>query len=144
MRRTDVAIDGQHGMAAIELALFTSLILMPVLILVASLPTWWERQSLATLAAQEAARTAALSSSWNDGVERADALAAQLAANHGVDPADLSVALTGTLDPDAEITAISTVRVPTTIVPLIVEVPSFTLSARHTELVDPFRSLPAP
>jgi hypothetical protein len=144
VRRLRLGLRQERGLAAVEVTLFTGLILFPVLILVASLPTWWERQSLARLAAQEAARTVALAGTWDDGAEQGHALVVQMAVNHGVDPADLSLQLGGALERGGEVTAAVTVTVPTMVVPFIVEVPSFTLSSTHTEAVDLYRSFPAP
>lgn len=132
----------ERGLAAAELALFTGFILMPVLIMLFSLPTWWERQSLGRLAAQETARTVALADSWQEGMERGHAMAAQLALNHGVDPADLQVGFAGSLERGATVTATVTVTVPALVVPLITSVPSFELGFAHTEAVDLYRSLP--
>lgn len=134
----------ERGLAAVEVALFTGLILFPILILVVSLPTWWERHSLATLAAQEAARTVALAANWEEGAQHGHVLVDQMAANHGVDPADLSLVLDGALKRGGQVTASVTVRVPAMAVPFIVEVPSFNLSSQHTETVDLYRSFPAP
>lgn len=144
MTRLRVDLDSERGLAAVELALFTGLILFPVLILVASLPTWWERQSLARLAAQEAARAVALAGTWDDGAARGHALVDQMAVNHGVDPSHLSLQLGGALERGGEVTAAVTVTVPTMVVPFIVEVPSFQLTSTHTEAVDLYRSFPAP
>lgn len=144
MRRLRLDGAGERGLAAMEVALFTGLILLPVLILVASLPTWWERQSLARLAAQEAARTVALAATWDEGAQRSQTLVGQIASNHGVDPADISLTLDGALERGGQVAATVTVTVPTMVVPFIVEVPSFHLSSHHTEAVDLYRSFPAP
>lgn len=135
-------VADERGLAAAELAVFTGLILMPVLILVASLPLWWERQSLGRLAAQEAARAVVLADDYDEGVARGSATVAQLAANHGVDPGDVSVTFAGSLERGGTVTATTTVTVPALAVPYIVTVPSFQLSFAHTETVDHYRGFP--
>ena len=135
-------LGDQQGLAAAELAIFTGLILLPVLILVASVPLWWERQSLGRLAAQEAARAVALADDWDQGVATGSATVNQLAANHGIDPADVSVSFAGSLDRGGTVTAATTVTVPALAVPYIVTVPTFELSFAHTETVDAYRSFP--
>lgn len=140
--------DARHpeaGFAPVELVLWAGLIVLPTLILVASLPTWWERQSLARLAAQEAARTVALADDWDHGVAGAVQVVAELATNHQVPASDLAITgLAGSLDRGASVSATVTVAVPAMTVPFIIEVPGFTLTATHTELVDPYRSRPTP
>lgn len=135
-------LGDERGLAAAELAVFTGLVLLPVLILVVSLPTWWERQSLGRLAAQEAARAVALADDWEQGVAAGSATVEQLANNHGVDPSHVSVAFAGSLDRGGTVTATSTVAVPALTVPYIVTVPTFQLSFAHTETVDQYRSFP--
>ena len=137
-------VHDQGGLAAAELVVFTGLILLPVLILVASLPLWWERQSLGRLAAQEAARAVVLADTFDHGVALGQATVAQLAANHGVDPADVSVSFAGALERGGTVTATATVAVPALVVPYITAVPSFQLSFAHTEYVDLYRSFPPP
>lgn len=134
-------LAGEQGFAPVEFVLFTGLILLPTLILVASLPGWWERQSLARLAAQEAARSVVVASDWDAGVAHAAALVEQLARNHGVDPADLAVTLDGRLERGGAVTATATVRIPAMAVPFITATPGFTWRSSHTEAVDAYRSL---
>ena len=130
------------GLAPAEFVLFTGLVLLPTLILVASLPTWWERQSLGRLAAQEAARTVALAPDWDTGVAHGHQMVAQLAANHDVSTSDLTVAFAGSLERGQAVQATVEVSIPAMAVPFVVELPSFTLSFTHAELVDAYRSIP--
>lgn len=141
MNPAPARLHAEQGLAAVELALFTAVILIPLLILLFSLPTWWERQSLGRLTAQETARTLVLADSWDQGVARGHALAAQLAVNHGVDPADVQVVFAGSLERGGAVRATATVAVPALMVPLLTSVPSFTLTFSHTEAVDLYRSL---
>ena len=135
----------EAGFAPAELVLWTGLILLPTLILVTSLPVWWERHSLARLAAQEAARSVALADDWDTGAARAHQMVDQLAANHQVPTQDLTLtSLAGSLDRGADVTATVTVAVPAMAVPFITRLPAFTLTTSHTELVDSYRSFPDP
>ncbi len=133
------------GFAPVELVLWTGFILLPTLILVASLPTWWERHSLARLAAQEVARTVALDNDWGAGATRAQQVMTELAANHQVPADDLAITeLAGGLERGASVSATVTVAVPAMAVPFLVELPAFTVTASHRELVDVYRSFSNP
>jgi hypothetical protein len=114
---------------------------LPTLLLVLTLPTWVERQSLARLVAQEASRTLAASRSWSDGVADATALARTIAANHGLGPGDLRLSLAGRLERGATVSATVTVRVPASQVPGWGGIGGFALTEAHSEVVDPYRSL---
>lgn len=134
---------GERGSyAPLELALTTVLILFPTAILVVSLPTWVERQSLARLAAQEAARAVVLADTASAGTTAGQAIVAQMAVNHDVDPDDLAVTFTGALERGGSVTATVTIRVPALAVPLLTDGPGpgFTLTSDHTEAVDTYRA----
>lgn len=130
------------GFVAIEFAVTVGLWLFPLAILVVSLPTWVERQSLARLAAQEAAREVVLADSWSTGVAEGEQMVAQLAANHDVPPGDLAVAFAGALSRGQAVTATVTVQVPAVTIPFLTEAPAFALTSAHSELVDRYRSFP--
>lgn len=132
----------ESGIVVMELVLTICLWLFPITILVVSLPTWVERQSLGRLAAQEAAREVVLADSWSAGATRAQAVTDQLALNHDIDPADLGLVLDGALDRGATVTATVTVQVPALTVPFITQAPGFALSFTAAEAVDQYRSFP--
>jgi len=78
------------GFVAIEWVAAIALLLLPIVVLVATLPEWAERKHTATVAAREAARD--LVENWPNGNPAAAALIAQeVAADHGVDAADVVV-----------------------------------------------------
>lgn len=129
-------------MAPLELALTVCMWLFPLAILVISLPTWVERQSLGRLAAQEAAREVVLAGSWDAGVTAGTAMVAQLAANHDVAVEDLSVGFGGSLARGDTVTATVTVQIPALTIPFITEVASFPVTSTHAEAVDAYRSFP--
>jgi hypothetical protein len=81
----------EAGHAAVELALAVGLLLLPVAILVLSFPTWIERQSMARSAAREVARIVVLSPDPVQGAATAAHRLADIAHNHGVDPAGVTL-----------------------------------------------------
>ncbi len=67
-----------------------ALLLLPMVVLVATMPTWAERRNGATIAAREAARD--LVDNWPNGSPAAAVLVAQdVAADHGIDASDVDV-----------------------------------------------------
>src|SRR3954453_12813442 len=88
MRVLTVRREGGH--VAIEFALAIGLLLLPVVLLVAALPSWVERQHAATVAAREAASVAAASYPA-EGREAARLAAAEAVANHGVSADDMTL-----------------------------------------------------
>ncbi len=80
----------ERGFVAIEWVAAVALLLLPVVVLVATLPEWAERRHAATVAAREAARE--LVREWpNADTEQAAAVARDVAADHGVPASDVVV-----------------------------------------------------
>jgi hypothetical protein len=80
----------QSGFVAVEWVAAVALLLLPIVVLVASMPGWAERRNAATIAAREAARD--LANRWPHGDEVAAVLVAQeVAADHGIAAADVDV-----------------------------------------------------
>lgn len=119
-----------------------SLLLVPTAVLVLALPTWVERQSLARVAAQEAARAVVLADDATLGEGAARAVVARTARNHGLTPGAVAVRIEGGLRRGGVVTAVVSVRVPATTLPGLTGVAPFTVSSRHSERVDRYRSLP--
>lgn len=132
-------LGGEGGFAPTEFVLFAGLILLPTLVLVMVLPTWWERQSLGRAAAREAARAVVLAESWDDGTAAGQRMVAAMAANYGVPDADMVVAFSGVLARGQSVTAAVSVTIPSRPLPFL-PMPGFTLTATHTEPVDAYRS----
>lgn len=146
----------ESGHAAIELALAVGLLILPVAVLVLSLPTWVERQSLALSASREVARTVVLAEDPAGGSAVAADRVREIAVNHGLDPDDVTVCFAthpvaetaprdctglGAVQRGVAITAYVTVRLPALDLPgLPGIVPATTYTARHTERVDLYRS----
>jgi hypothetical protein len=134
----------QRGFVAIELAAGVALLVFPVALLVASLPGWFDRQSLARQAARDAARAVVLDGTCRDDV--ASAAAVRVARGGGVAPDEMRVELDcvtgGALARDGLVTARVTVDMPAVSVPLVGSVGGWRWTAGHTEPVDPYGSRP--
>lgn len=146
----------ESGYAALELALGIGLILMPVALLVLSLPGWVERSSLARTAAREAARLVVTAEDPANALEQATALVERIAENHGVRAEDVgacfSVHAAGTAPPSTctgpamitrmdAVTVHVSVRLPALTLPgSHAQVPSSTRTLLHTERVDRYRT----
>lgn len=133
---------GSRGSAPLELVLAVGLLLVPLACLVLVLPTWVERQSMARLAAREAARTVALAASWDAGAQAAADAARRIAGAHGVTPEEIDVALGGNLEPGASVVATVTVTMPAVVVPGVASLGAWSWSTAHAEPVDTYRSWP--
>jgi hypothetical protein len=80
----------QHGFVATEWVAALALLLLPVVVLVATLPTWAERRNAATIAAREAART--IENEWpRPAGSDATRVAREVAADFGIGPDDITV-----------------------------------------------------
>jgi hypothetical protein len=132
------ARNREDGFVATELALGIGLLVVPVALLVLTLPGWSERQATARVVAREVARAAARDG-WCDR-DRARELAATMAQNLGLDPGDLVVELgcaaNTALAPGGDIEADVTVRMPAVDIPGVGGVGEWTWVARHREPID--------
>jgi hypothetical protein len=126
----------------LTLLLGVSMIVVPVMVLILTLPTWEQRAVDAEDAARDAARVLALASSWGEGVAAANEAVARDAANDGLAPGDLTVTCSGFLGPGGEVTATVTVAVPVGAVPGLGAVGTEHFSAASTEHVDSYRGSP--
>lgn len=130
----------ERGSATLELALGLAVLVLPLLMAVATLPQWLDRESVTALAAREAARAFVLAGDQAQAVREAQDVARRIAAAHGVAERDFSVRVSGTLARGAAVTVRTSVRVPLVRVPLLGRVGGFTITRRHQETVDPYRS----
>ena len=144
----------QAGFTTPEWLLGIGLIIMPVIVIVASIAPWHQRANMATLIAQEAARTMVLATDWESGEIEARDLAVEIAANHGFDsnewcsspaPGCLWIGFGGNapgiLQRGTEISVRVEVPIPGVVVPGVAEVARFQWSQSHTERVDDYRSI---
>jgi hypothetical protein len=84
--------SSERGFVAIEWVAAVALLLLPMVVLVASLPAWVERHHTATIVAREVARV--LAHDWPTVDEaRVNATVAAVASDHGIDAADIRVRL---------------------------------------------------
>ncbi|NNC39725.1 MAG: hypothetical protein HKN95_03445 [Acidimicrobiia bacterium] len=146
-----------RGSTPIEFALAVGFLLIPMAVLVMSIAPWVERQSMARVAAGEAARVLVLSAGSTPDEATATSVALLIASNHGVDSSDVAVFFCAPSDateavkesshcPDlvrgALVDVEVRVRVPAATVLGIGTFGEATVSARVTEQVELYRSFP--
>jgi hypothetical protein len=134
----------ERGFAAIELSAGIALLVLPVALLVLTLPEWSTRQGVARLAARDGARAVALTGRCDPGV--GDRATASIAAGAGLPEDAVRVVVdcvAGTALPrGGDVTVRVTVRMPAIAVPLIGSVAAWSWTAVHREPVDPYGSRP--
>lgn len=131
---------GELGNATLEFTLGVALLVAPMVMAVAMLPLWLERQAVAALAAREAARAYVLQSDDTTAAQAARQVAERIADDHRVPAGELSLRLSGRLARGAPVSARAGARVPVLTLPGIGRVGGFTIWAEHREVVDPYRS----
>jgi hypothetical protein len=125
---------------AIELALAVGLLLLPVVLLVASLPAWVERRHAAGVAAREAATAAAIAYP-GDGRDAGRASAIEAVANYGLTADDVTVEFERfDLRRGGTVRARVTIAMPAVVVPGIGTVGGFEWSVTHSRRIDDYRS----
>lgn len=132
--------DPEAGFVTLELVLGLVVLILPMVLLVLTLPAWFARQNIARLAAQQAARTAVLDGSLARGASAAE----QIGTNYGLASGDLRVAFTPSSDlqPGGTVSSQVTVRMPAVTIPGLGAVGGFTWTAGFSEQVDVYRSVP--
>jgi hypothetical protein len=131
--------DRAGGFVAIELLLAIGLLLLPVVLLVASLPQWSERQHAATVAADEAARVAV--AAWPaDATARATEAADDVAATYGIPARDLDVAVSPPPGRGQLLSVTVTIRMPALAVPLLAHTGSWSWRAHEVRRIDDYRT----
>jgi hypothetical protein len=132
----------ERGFVAIELALGVGLLLIPVALLVITIPTWSERQATARAIVREVARSTAVAGVCDTGA--ADETADTMADNLGVEPGEVEVDLRcfpgERLPRGGEVEAAVTIQMPAMRFPGITQVGGWDWTANHREPVDPYRS----
>ena len=135
---------GSDGFVATELVLAVALLLVPVALLVLTLPTWSERKTTGRVIAREVARTAARNGVCD--IVRANVIADTMGRNLGMVPGDLGIELDcspgAVLDPGGEVSAIVTVRMPAVVLPGIGPIGEWSWTGAHRQPIDRYASLP--
>jgi hypothetical protein len=138
------AFAGQAGTAAIELSAGVALLVLPIALLVLSLPQWPSRQAIARLAARDAARAVSLRG-WCD-TGAGDRVVAAIATGASLPSGALRVSLDcapdAPLPRGASVSAAASVEMPALTVPLIGTLAAWTWTAVHREPVDRYGSRP--
>ena len=133
---------GPHGagFVAIEWVAAIALLLIPAVVLGGSLPRWAERRHAATVAAREAVRE--LEREWpNLDAPGAELVARYVAADHGVDPSDVTVRIDAPhASPGDQLRVEVSVRMPAIAIPGLARAGSWTYTASASARVDDYRS----
>ena len=140
MSRLDGLRRAEAGASPIELVLGLALLVLPVTLLVLSIPTWMAAQSGARAAAQEAARVLAVRGDGPAARGAAGALVEEIARNRGLELDGLDLHRTNVAGREA-IAADVTVRLPAVAVPFIGRWAAVDWTAHHVEPVDLYRSV---
>lgn len=114
-------------------------VVFPIAVLVLTVPAWEERAVDAQDLARVAVSTMASASDWAQGVAAVEEAVDNLLDQDGVPSSDVSVNLSGSLAPGAEVTALVTILMPVTTVPMIGRVASFHFTADAVERIDSYR-----
>ena len=90
------------GLGAIDMFVTVIIAMVPMFVLVLSIPSWVERLLFARAAAQEAARVVVLADTWEDGRSQAQAVVDELAGNHDLPSGAATLALSGERETSVE------------------------------------------
>jgi hypothetical protein len=135
-----VTLRRDDGFVAIEWVAAVAMLLLPAVVLVATLPAWAERRHAATVAAREAARE--LQQHWPAGDPAAAELVARyVAADHGISAREVSVRVLAVgASPGDQIRVEVRVSMPAIAVPGLERVGAWTYSTVASLRVDDYRS----
>ncbi|MGC8626240.1 MAG: hypothetical protein ACP5VR_01580 [Acidimicrobiales bacterium] len=139
MAKTSEA-DERGAASALTLMLGVGLIVLPVMVLVLTLPAWEQRAVDAQDAARTAARALAASSNWQQGEAAANEAIAEIEVGDSLPPSNVSVSYAGSLDPGSAVTVSVTVAIPAGNLPGLGFVGTLHYSATSTEHVDSYGS----
>ena len=124
----------------LTLMLGVGLVVLPVMMVVLSLPAWEQRAVDAQDAARDAARALATAGDWGSGVASAELTVSEMLQGDGLSPADLSLRCSGSLVADGRVTASVTVAVRVGVLPGLGAVGTLHYTASSTQHVDSYRS----
>jgi hypothetical protein len=129
----------RSGFVAVELVAAVALLLVPTVVLVASIPVWSEQRHAATVIAREAARVAAAGWPAPAGAD-VDAVIASEAADYGVPSGDVSATVTVDHARAGQAVARVTVLMPALHLPLIGDAGAWHWSTSYSVRIDDYRS----
>lgn len=141
-RRLRAARADDTGFAPLTMMLGLGFLVIPVLLLVLTVPTWEERTVDARDAAANAARALAIAGTWTTGVSTADQTVTEAATNDGINPTQIVATYRGALTPGTTVTATVTVTIPAGTIPGIGAFGTLHYTASSTQHVDSYRSIP--
>jgi hypothetical protein len=133
-----------EGFVAAEFALGVAVLLVPVAMVVLTLPAWSQRQTTGRAIAREVARAVARDGWCNTAL--ASGLSRMMATNLGLPPSDTEVALGcvpfAPLVPGDDVEVSVTVQMPGVHLPALGDVGAWSWTARHRQPVDRYGSAP--
>lgn len=136
---------GDAGFVAVEWAVGVAVLVLPMLMLVAALPSWAARHEGAAAAAREGARAVVQVGDWATAIDVGVAAAQSVLADRGIEGGHVVVALP-TRRTDGALPREGVVEVTVTLPGLTVELPGFgavtgpTVSGAHARALDGYRS----
>jgi hypothetical protein len=134
----DVRPGNEAGFVAIEWVASIAVLLLPVVLLVATLPVWAERKHAAAGAAREAASAAVLRAEVDSGA--AQLVAREVAANYGIDSRDVTVNVRPGAARGAYVTVDVHIRMPAIAVGGLFSAGAWTYTATQHRRLDDYRS----
>lgn len=124
------------GVLTAELMLAVAGILIPVMFLLLAVVQWPEHQGVATAAAAEGARTAALANSGQEADAMMRERVTQVVSTYGLDPSDVTAELSGDFSPGGHLTVEVTIDLPTLTVPGAGDFSAASYTATSTERIE--------
>ena len=138
MTRAASSQRSERGFVAIEWVAAIAFLLLPVVVLVATLPIWAERRHAATVAAREAAAAAVLRAQVDPAAARQ--VAVGVAHNYGIAPGDVDVRVRAGAGRGDYVTVEVRIRMPAVAVAGVVQAAAWTYTATQHRRLDDYRS----
>ncbi len=132
------AEQNDRGFVAIEITNSIAVLFVPIVMIVAAIPTWIERRHAATISAREAANYAA--ESFPASVRDADDVAAVVASNYGIAPDEMLVRVRTDDTRGGQVTARVTIEMPAIVVPFVGPVGRWSDTVEYSIRIDDYRS----
>ena len=131
--------QNESGFVTVEFVAGVGFLILPTMLLVTVFPTWWERVSMARVASREAARVYVLTNNQ----DQAAATVESIENNYKMPDRTMELTLNG--NPTvrgSKVEAVVTTQIPIVNIPILgFNKNVITLTERHTEVVDKYRSM---